>query len=212
MRKSPVKHHVKSHKRKEKQVKSYSRGKGQRLKIVKKIKTTHPKHPKAYTVNFLYSKKPESGESVVVISTDYHKALREAFEEKHDPRTPIEVEVIDPDLGRVLRVIGGGLKKIAKVGGKYAAKGLRATGRVTKAGLKITGKMVAEAAAEARYSYKAKQLLRKAYSPDKITRTIARAKLRADYPEIYALCDFSRRTSRVPPRNPVKQRFITGRR
>jgi len=131
--------------------------------------------------NFKYSKKPGDGETVVVVSTDYHKAMKEAFQEKRDPREPIEIEVIDPDLGRVLRAIGTGAVKAAKIGAKYAYK----------AG-KVMGKEAAMAVAESYREMKVKRLVEKAYSPNRAVRALARAKLKTQYPEIYQVCDFSR--------------------
>jgi len=137
--------------------------------------------PKSFVFNFKYSQKPGDGESVVVISTDYHKAMKEAFQEKRDPREPIEVEVIDPDLGRILRTIGKGAAKAAKLGIKYSY-----------AGAKVLGKEAAMAVATSYRELKLKRLIGDAYSVNRTTRIMARAKLRTQYPEIYKICDFSK--------------------
>jgi len=54
-----------------------------------------------------------------VIARDYQSALDESFEEKHDTREPIEVEIIDPDLGKALRILARGAGKAVALGAKY---------------------------------------------------------------------------------------------
>jgi len=132
-------------------------------------------------VNFKYSDKPRDGESVIVIATDYHKALDEAFEERVDTREPIEVEVIHPDIGRMLKAVATGAGKLTKLGIKYSYKGA-----------KVLGYEAARAVAIKYGKLKVKRLIEDAYSPDRPTRVFARAKLRTKYPEIYAVCDFSK--------------------
>jgi hypothetical protein len=130
--------------------------------------------PKAYTVNFKYSEKKGDGESVVVIARDYPHAVEEAIEEKVDPRHPVELEVIDPTIGQVLKVIGKGVKKATEVGAKYAFKGAK--------------KAVKMAGSNAYIMF----LIRQSYSRDVGMRTLARSKLRKNYPDVYNVMDWSR--------------------
>lgn len=131
-------------------------------------------------MNFKYSNRKGDGESVLVVAKDYKSALAEALEEKHDPREPVEVEIIDPHLGRVLRTIGRGAVKAAKLGARYTIRGVTTLGRIA-----------AEEMARAYKQFKVEQLVRKCYSPNRIERTKARYKLSVEYPEIYRVCDFS---------------------
>lgn len=183
VRKTPVKHRVKFHTRDGHPVHGYTRGHGSpRYTLKKRITHLTSTKPKPYTVNFTYSEKKGDGETVVVISTSYHKALLEAFEERKDKREPIALEVIDPDLGKVLGAIGHGLNRVAHIGGKYAVKGA-----------KITGKWAAQQLAEKYNSSMLKRLVNECYSTDRTTRILARARLKREFPDVYALCDFSRR-------------------
>jgi len=165
------------------------RGKGSRtlpsFTSRRKIKTDEPK---AYTCNFKYSEKKGDGESVVVIATDYHRALDEAFEERVDTREPIEVEVIHPDIGRMLKILGRGAKVVGREAVQLSKLGIK----YGYAGAKVLGYEAARALAIKYGKLKVKRLIEDAYSPDRPTRVFARAKLRTKYPEIYAVCDFSR--------------------
>jgi len=176
----------------------------------RKTRTRRAVRPKPFTVNFKYSKRKGDGETVVVISTDYQKALAEAYEEKVDPRNPIEIEIIDPDLGKVLSIIASGAKKVAAIGGKFvvkgghiakqlalktaevAGKGVVGTGKIVGKAVTSAGKLAAMKLAERRYSSTVKRLVEKAYSPNPAERVLARAKLREQYPDIYDICDFSK--------------------
>jgi len=179
-RKSPRKHSVKSHVRAGYRVSNYVRGKGtgtiptftSRRKLDK---------PKSFTVNFTYSNRKEDGESVVVFATSYDKALKEAFQEKTDPREPISVEVIDPSIGKALRILARGAGKAVALGAKY-----------TYVAGKTVAKEAAFAIARAYRSQKVRRLIEESYSPDRATRAIARAKLKTQYPELYSSCDFSK--------------------
>ena len=182
-RKSPIRHQVKGHTREGHRVRSFVRGKGSRQ--VKPTFTTKrslgkPGKAKSFTVNFKYSNRKGDGESLIVISTDFHKALDEAFEEKKDRREPIEVEVLDPNLGRVLRTIGRGAAKAAYLGTKYTIKGVKAL-----------GKEAGEELAKLYRDYRVKKLVETCYDPSRVRRTMARSKLKRLYPEIYSVCDFS---------------------
>lgn len=198
-RKSPIRHKVSSHTRRGRRVQTYLRGTGKGpyygLPVQTILAEKRRIKPKSYTVNFRYSSKPGDGESVVVISTNYQKALDEAFEEKVDSRNPISVEVIDPDLGRVFRAVGSGLKKVGKIGAKYAVKGLQAGWRAAK----ITGKVAAREAAYQFHSRRIKGLVERSYSEDEAIRMKARTILKSQFPDLYAICDFSKEKAKPRP-------------
>ena len=151
--------------------------------------------PKPFTINFKYSEKKGDGESVIVISTNYKKALDEAYEEKVDKRTPISVEVVDPDFGRVFKAIGSAAKKAGKLGAHAAVVGAKYSWR----GAEVFGKAAGEAISERLDSYeerlRAKKLIRESYAVDRAKRVMAKAKLKKEFPEIYKICDFSREKS-----------------
>lgn len=117
----------------------------------------------------------------MVIAKNYQDALDEAFEEKTDPRQPIEIEIIDPTIGKALRIIAGGVGKAVKLGAKYAY----ITG-------KTVGREAAHAVAKSYRELRLRRLIGEAYSTDKVTRVMARAKLKQRYPETYKICDFSK--------------------
>ena len=192
-RKSPRKHSVKSHVRSGYRVSNYVRGKGiGTVPSLTRRRKIEGNKPKPFTVNFKYSEKKGDVESVVVISTSYDKALKEAFQEKTDPRQPIEVEVIDPDIGRMLRIVAEGAKTAVKIGAKEAGKLTKLGIKYGYAGAKVLGKEAAFAIARAYRSQKLRRLIEECYSPDRATRAMARAKLKTQYPEIYSSCDFSK--------------------
>ena len=118
--------------------------------------------------------------------------MKEAFQEKTDAREPIEVEVIDPNLGRMLRIVAEGAKTAVKVGAKEAGKLTKLGIKYGYAGAKVLGKEAAFAIARAYRSQKLRRLVEECYSPDRATRAIARAKIKTQYPEIYNACDFSK--------------------
>lgn len=181
-RKSPIHHTVKQHTRQGHRVNSYTRGKGtaQRPTFTQR-RVLKKEAPKSYTINFKYSNKPNDGESVVVIAENYQNALDEAWEEKTDPRNPISVEVVDPDIGRMLKILGRGVAKAVKLGAKYTYV----------AGKTITRES-AHAIAKSYREMRVRRLIGESYSPDRRIRILARAKLKQTYPEIYKICDFSR--------------------
>lgn len=181
-RKPPIRHTVKSHTRQGHRVNTHARGKGTRtISPFTRRRVLTKEKPKSYTINFKYSNKQGDGESVIVIANDYQKALDEAFEEKKDPRKPISVEVIDPSLGSMLKIMARGAGKAVKLGAKYSY----ITG-------KTVGKEAAHAVAKSYRELRLRRLIDEAYSPDKVRRVIARAKLKQRYPEIYKICHFSR--------------------
>jgi len=171
-RNSPIAHKVKSHKRDGYTVHSYTRGSG---KPHKKLpfkptgtiqgrpinhKTAYTVFPeaKAWTVNFKYREgnllNDEQGESVMVFSRSYHNALDEAYEERHyKHRTPIAVDIVDPDLGAMVSFLrekgdGAGVLRIKHVAKDLGAKYEIASKRVadSTAGRKIRGKIFSNAA------------------------------------------------------------------
>ena len=178
-RKSPVRHHVRSHTRNGSRVTSYVRGRGIQTALITKRRIVGK--PKSFTVNFKYSNRKGDGESVIVIAKNYQDTLDEAFEEKRDSRQPISVEVIHPSSGTMLRIMARGVGKAVKLGAKYTY---------------IAGKTVsAEAAHAVAKSYRElrlRRLIDEAYSTDRVTRIVARGKLKKRYPEIYKICDFSK--------------------
>ena len=208
-RKSPRRHSVKSHVRAGYRVSNYVRGKGTRTlpTLTRRRKLIKTGEPKPFTVNFKYSNKAGDGESVIVISTSYDKALKEAFEERVDARQPIQVEVIDPDLGRMLRIVAERAKTAVKVGAREAGKLTKLGIKYGYAGAKVLGKEAAFAIARAYRSQKLRRLIEESYSPDRATRAMARARLKTQYPEIYSVCDFSK--ERTTPSTPArKQQWV----
>lgn len=223
-RKPPCKHKVKSHTRKGGiKVQSYTRGSGSKpykitkRRVVGKVTDETEVGPKPFTVNFMYSKRRGDGESVVVIADTYERALDEAFEEKVDSRWPIEVEIVDPSLGAVLKFIGEGAKRVggltlkgirkmkpkvqaaARIGAKYAMRG----GHIAKqkalaiatAGYRAAEAAVSESAKFALSKLQTQRvrfLLKDAYSEDPIKRRAARYSLKRYYPDVYDVCSFSR--------------------
>jgi hypothetical protein len=49
------------------------------------------------------------------------------------------MEIIDPDLGKVLGAIGHGLNRVAHIGGRYAVRGARAGSKCGFKGLRSPG-------------------------------------------------------------------------
>ena len=194
-RKSPRRHAVKSHVRAGYSVSNYVRGKGTRtLPTLTHRRKIEGDRPKPFTCNFKYSNKPGDEESVVVISTSYDKALKEAFEEKTDPREPIEIEIVDPSIGKALRILARGAGQAVKLGAKY-----------TYVAGKTVAKEAAFAIARAYRSQKLRRLIEECYSPDRATRAMARADLKTRYPEIYNACDFSKEKVSTPAK---KQKWV----
>ena len=192
-RKSPRRHSVKSHVRSGYRVSSYVRGQGKTIPTLTRRKIIKTGEPKPYTINFVYSRRKGDGESVIVISTSYEKALKEANEERvQKHRTPVEVEIIDPNIGRMLHIVAEGAKTAVKIGAREAGKLTKLGIKYGYAGAKVLGKEAAYAIARAYRSQKLRRLIEECYSPDRATRAMARAKLRTQYPEIYSACDFSR--------------------
>ena len=230
-RRSPVKHGVSGYTRKDgTKIKGHTRGKGtrprkpQRSRVVgKHTDDDTPIGVHAFVTNFTYSDKPGDGESVISISDNYPDAIDEAWEERMDPRIPIAVECIDPDLGAALKWVGKRVKsavkwgkprivEASKLGARYAVKATMTTGktigRVAKAtaisgfeGAKELGRLTAFGVQKELIQ----NLLGLCYQDDKSKRIAARIALRARYPEVYDMCDFSREGRRRPRRRRVPE-------
>ena len=233
MRKSPYKHKVKQHRRQNRTVHSYKRGKGSqpayrkpfvsRGPMVKRSLTKPTDKPKAYTINFTYSKKKGDGESIVLVAPSYEEALAEAWEERESNRNPIEIELVDPDLGAALSFIRSsavkagqyGLKSVkagAKMGAKFAVKtgeeakrvgkGMaRIAKKAGKVGVKVGFKVAKEAgytALTALQKRDAQRLLKESYSRNSATRFFARATLKRRYFELYDKISWSDPRARAP--------------
>ena len=115
------------------------------------------------------------------------------------------MEVIDPDLGRMLRIVAEGAKTAVKVGAREAGKLTKLGIKYGYAGAKVLGKEAAFAIARAYRSQKLRRLIEESYSPDRATRAMARAKLKTQYPEIYSVCDFSKERISPPA---MKQKWV----
>lgn len=216
-RRSPAKHTVKSHTRYGRSVKSFTRGSGnrsqisQRSRVVGRVTDDDTKiGVHAFTANFRYSDKPGDGESVIVFSDNFADASDEAWEERVDKRTPVAVEIIDPDIGAALEWAGKRVKsaveygkpriiKASKLGAKYAIKATMVTGstigKVARAGVggaKELGRLTAFGVQKEFIQ----SLLKLCYQKDRAKRIAARKSLKTRYPDIYAMCDFSRETQR----------------
>lgn len=170
-RKSPIKHKVRSYKRKNKVVRSYLRGKGQGTVPNLSKPTLHQK-PKGYTVTLKYSDTEK--EEIKVIATDYHRAIDEAFEEKMDKRMPVEISVIDPLLGEIIHWAGARALKYGKA-------------VINKSYDFVKGQAISAAK-----DWETKRLIVEAYSENKGKQILARAKLKRDHPEVWDIMDISR--------------------
>lgn len=81
----------------------------------------------------------------------------------------------------MLKIMARGVGKAVKLGAKYSY----ITG-------KTVGKEAAHAVAKSYRELRLRRLIDEAYATDRVTRIMARGKLRQRYPEIYAICDFSK--------------------
>lgn len=182
-RKSPVRHKVSSYTRKGKRIQGYMRGEGARN--YSKLAKPKVNKPKGFTVKLRYSKKPHDIETVKVIATSYKRAIDEAFEEKLDKRHPIEIEVVDPSIGEIIKWAGNRAAK-------YGKKAVVAGGKLAKSAAVAGGQFAKEKLKESYSDWEVKQWIDQAYSPNKGTRMLARAKLRQNRPDVYDLMDFSK--------------------
>ena len=182
-RKSPTVHRVKPHTRGGKKVSTYIRG----TRHLNPLHLSNPvlNKPKGYTVTLVYSNKLFDHEKQEVIATSYTRAIDEAFENKHDPRTPIEISVIDPSLGEIIHWAGEHAKKYGEIAGK---KTFEYGKKAAIAGTNYAMTKAKEIASD----YQAKRLIEQSYSPNRGTRTLARTKLQRDYPEVWRTMDISR--------------------
>jgi len=195
-------------------VRGYVRGSGVKSKYTRrKVVGAAEEGDLGYVVNFKYSDKPGDGESVLVFTDPtataeeaYTKAMDEAFEERVDSRRPVEIDLVDPSVGAMLKWVGERvkgtiaygkpvLKKAAKLGAKYAVRASMATAktakRVAKAGVGA-GKELVKLTAFSVERKMIERLIRDCYSKNKITRVASRHALKKRYPDIYDMCDFSR--------------------
>ena len=70
----------------------------------------------------------------MVIARNYGDALDEAYEEKTDPREPIEIELVDLSVGKALKILAREGGKAVKLDAKYAyAAGKTVTKEATHA-------------------------------------------------------------------------------
>lgn len=182
-RKSPIRHKVSSYTRKGKRVQGYTRGSG--IKTTKKISKPTLGKPKGWTITLRYSKKPHDIEVVKVIATSYQRAVDEALEEKMDKRQPIEMEIVDPSIGEIVRWAG-------KRAVKYGKKAVVAGGKLAKSAAVAGGQFAKQKLKESYSEWEVKQWINQAYSPNKATRLVARAKLKNLRPDIYDVMDFSK--------------------
>lgn len=231
-RRSPVKHGVSGYTRKDgTKVGGHTRGFGtgprkpQRSRVVGKPEEDIKIH--GYVVNFKYSDRPGDGESVLAISDqkretimeDYKEIIDEAWEERVDTRVPISVEIVDPSLGEIIKImsekvkdtIKWGAPKVKKavgIGAKYGIKATMIAGstakKVARAGYDTTKELARLTAFEVQKEL-IHNLLKLCYQKDKAKRIAARAALKTRYPEIYDMTDFSRESSRRTRRRRVPE-------
>ena len=182
-RKTPIKHQVKSYTRKGKTVHTHLRGHGKHTSNHSKLSTPTLNKPKGYVITLIFDDKTR--EEQQVIATSYTRAIDEAFENKHDSRIPIEINVVDPSIGQIIHWAGDHARKYGEIAAKKSFEyGKRAA---------QTGVTMAKDQAKKQLSdYRAKQLIDKSYSPNRGTRTLARAELQRDYPHIWRTMDLSR--------------------
>ena len=128
----------------------------------------------------------------MVIARNYGDALDEAYEERRDSREPIEIELVDPDIGKALKILAREGGNAVKIGAKYAY-----------AAGKTVGKEAVHAVAESYRRLRIRRLINDSYSPDRVKRAMARSELKTRYPEIYAMCDFSK--GKVSTPTPAKK-------
>lgn len=207
-RRLPSKHTVKSHIRAGHRVRQYVKGTGTAPKISKITGRPIKRIPhktmsidlglaKNWNIKFIYEKgdllNAEDFEEVSVFSDNYIGAEKLAWKlRKYQHRTPVKVIVDDPDLL-------GAINKIRKsdVAQRFhnemlrgASKNLQSKGFLGKVIGDKLGEKVSEKDFE-RLSARAKTLLDQAFSDDRSVRTLARARLKREFREIYDNADFS---------------------
>ncbi len=231
-RRSPVKHGVSGYTRKDgTRVGGHTRGSGGRSQKYKKSRVVGKPEDDVtihgYVVNLKYSDRLGDGESILAISDqkpgtimeDYKEILDEAFEERVDTRVPISIEIVDPSVGDVIKVmvekVKGTIKwgapkvrKAAKIGAEYGIKATMIAGstakKVARAGYDTTKELARLTAFEVQKEL-IHNLLKLCYQKDRAKRIAARAALKTRYPEIYDMTDFSRETSRRSRRRRVPE-------
>jgi len=229
-RRSPVRHPVSGYTTKRgRKVPNYHRGSGKATRRPSKVvgrKNLTFDEPHGFTINYQYSKKPGDGESVYVIAMDYPSAQDEGEEERVDSRVPISIDIIDPSIGEMLKVVGSKVKgtlkwgapklmKAGKAGARYAVKATMISART----LKNAGQSLAHVAKEtgrlAVYEVEKKsieKLVNQCYKGTKAQRIAARISLKNNYPEVFDLCSFSReKRITVPKLVYVKPKMVSQR-
>ena len=190
-RKSPSKHVVKSHLRKDGKthVKSYVRGRG--MHMGHHIAKPTLNKPEGYTVTLIYPDKTR--EKQEVIATTYQHAVDEAFKNKVDVRLPEEIVVTDPSLREVVHWAGTHAQKYGKIA---AQKAVEYGKRGANVAIDISDKGVSNYTREYLKSgandYRATKLIEQAYSPNRGVSVLARSKLQKEYPDVYRTMDFAR--------------------
>ncbi len=238
-RRSPVKHGVSGYTRRDgTKISGHTRGSGtrpqkpQRSRVVGKPEEDIKIH--GYVVNLKYSDRPGDGESILAISDqkpgtimeDYKEILDEAFEERVDTRVPISIEIVDPSVGDVIKVmvekvkgtikwgapkVKRAVKGAARIGADYGIKATMIAGstakKVARAGYDTT-KELARLSAFAVQKEVIHNLLKLCYQKDKAKRIAARIALRDRYPEVYDMTDFSRESPRRRRRRRVPELVV----
>lgn len=197
-RKSPTKHIVKSHLRKngKTHVKSYVRGSRSNLAHDLHLANPYINKPEGYSVELIYPDKTH--EKQEVIATTYQHAIDEAFKLKTDPRLPEEIIVRDPSLKEVIHWAGAHAQKYGAIAAKKAYEyGKKTTIRGANAAIDIHREGGISNYAKNRIQSSAndirtQHLIEQAYSPNRGTSILARTKLRNEYPEVYSTMDFVR--------------------
>jgi len=207
-RKRPVRHAVRSHvKENGTHIHAYMRGNG--FYPQPQLKRDIPKYlagatvydddtklgVKAWTVNFKYSDRRGDGESVLVISDSYQKALNQSYENRlQKTRKPIEVDIVDPPLSTVIGFLRTGtLTKEQQLENKFA---LSEAGHGAKEALKgfAHGQMEEgrRKFGELVHGGDIDRLLKLSYdTKNPVAMTRARAELKRKYPEVYSHADFA---------------------
>lgn len=235
-RRSPSRHIVGSYKRKNgTQVAEYPRGSGAQRsrarRVVGKPKGEAEDGVHGYVVNLKYSNKKDDGESIFVIDDqtgetaleDYKQVIDEAFEEKVDPRTPISVEVDDPDVGKMIKFLGRKVEGTIKWGAPKAIKatklGAKFAVRATMVSAKTMANLAKAGVETAIYMGNVKiaeSMLVPCWQKDRAKQTAARQALKLRFPSLYDMAGFSRertRRRRKPPqvlRFPQRYRYVDG--
>ena len=208
MRRKPIKHRVKTHKRNGRTVKSYQRGKGKSSKVVSKRKIINEEGSarqtwETYTVIFHFHDKKT--EKIVLGARDSDDALNQALKIRKRKAKPVKVEVID-SIADVAASITSGLTQVAG--------GIKLGIKTGKAKTELAGESAMEDMQRRRTEQTEKQAIKQLehqkrmkeleYKKSEITRLVkdsakdnekaltARQKLKMKYPEIFKRLAFLR--------------------